>query len=117
MMSVGRTLAVVCLESLSKAGERAELVSLLERTGKTILDISLEQTACLAGNVLELKGKDDEPVMAMSRRAWNALTPKQQALLQQHVKPVAAELDTIEPLGGGGARCMIAEIHLPLRSA
>jgi hypothetical protein len=28
---------------------------------------------------------------------------------------VAAALDTIETLGGGGARCMIAEIHLPLR--
>jgi hypothetical protein len=115
MMSVGRTLAVVCLESIRDEQERAALVRQLEDTGKTILDISFGQTANLAGNVLELHDLEGQPLLAMSRRAWNALDPQQQALVQEHAMPVAAALDTIETLGGGGARCMIAEIHLPLR--
>lgn len=117
MMSVGRRLAVVCLESIRDVQERAVLVHQLEQTGKTILDISFEQTAKLAGNVLELHDLEGRPLLAMSRRAWQALDPQQQALVQSHATPVAAALDTIETLGGGGARCMIAEIHLPLRSA
>jgi hypothetical protein len=115
MMSVGRSLAIVCLESIRSDAERTELVHLLQQTGKTILDISLEQTACFAGNMLELQGHGGQPVMAMSGRAWRALNRSQQQLLQRHVRPVAAELDTIETLGGGGARCMIAEIHLTRR--
>ena len=115
MMSVGRTLAVVCLESIRDQNERNELIQLLEKTGKVILDISFSQTLAFAGNVLELCNEAGEPVLAMSRRAWHSLNTEQKALLTQHVKPVVAQLDTIETLGGGGARCMIAEIHLPLR--
>jgi len=115
MMSVGRVLAVVCLESIRDQGERKALVALLEKTGKVILDISLSQTLAFAGNVLEVSNQAGEPVLAMSQRAWNSLDTQQKALLTQHVKPVIAQLDTIETFGGGGARCMIAEIHLPLR--
>jgi hypothetical protein len=115
MMSVGRVLAVVCLESILDQGERKTLVELLEKTGKVILDISLPQTLAFAGNVLEVSNQAGEPVLAMSQRAWNSLDTQQKALLTQHVKPVIAQLDTIETFGGGGARCMIVEIHLPLR--
>jgi len=115
MMSVGRTLAVVCLESIRDQSERNELIQLLERTGKIILDISFSQTLAFAGNVLELCNEAGEPVLAMSQRAWHSLNVEQQELLTRYVKPVIAQLDTIETFGGGGARCMIAEIHLPLR--
>lgn len=115
MMSVGRVLAVVCLESILDQGERKTLVELLEKTGKVILDISLPQTLAFAGNVLEVSNQAGEPVLAMSQRAWNSLDTQQKALLTRHVRPVIAQLDTIETFGGGGARCMIAEIHLPLR--
>lgn len=115
MMSVGRTLAVVCLESIRDQSERNELIQLLERTGKIILDISFSQTLAFAGNVLELCNETGEPVLAMSQRAWHSLNVEQKELLTRYVKPVIAQLDTIETFGGGGARCMIAEIHLPLR--
>jgi hypothetical protein len=108
-------LAVVCLESIRSDEERMALVRQLQQTGKTILDISLEQTSCFAGNMLELQGHGGQPLMAMSSRAWNSLNADQQRLLQRHARPVTAALDTIEDLGGGGARCMIAEIHLPKR--
>lgn len=115
MMSVGRTLAVVCLDAIRDENERNGLTQLLETTGKAILDISFSQMLSFAGNVLELQNAQGEPILAMSQCAWNSLAANQKSLLTQYVKPVIAQLDTIETLGGGGARCMIAEIHLPLR--
>lgn len=116
MMSVGRILAIVCLESLPDAAERAALSCQLAETGKRVLPITLTQVRCFAGNVIELQGSDGRPVFAMSRRAWEAFEPWQQQLVYEHGTPLAANLDTIETQGGGGARCMIAEIHLPRRS-
>jgi len=115
MMSVGRVLAVVCLDAIRDENERNGLTQLLETTGKAILDISFSQMLSFAGNVLELLNAQGEPILAMSQRAWHSLNTDQKSLLTQYVKPVIAQLDTIETLGGGGARCMIAEIHLPLR--
>ena len=50
----------------------------------------------------------------MSTRAWYAFTPQQQQL-QAYAQLAIAPLHTIETLGGGGARCMIAEIFLEKR--
>ena len=51
----------------------------------------------------------------MSTRAWHAFTPHQQQQLQAYAQLAIAPLHTIETLGGGGARCMIAEIFLEKR--
>ena len=85
----------------------------LTNTGKVILDISLQQMNAFAGNVLELHNEAGQAILAISQRAWMSLTAMQQQTIKQHVLPVIADLGLIEDLGGGGARCMIAEIHLP----
>ncbi|MGC0152005.1 citrulline utilization hydrolase CtlX [Chromobacterium vaccinii] len=113
MMCVGQTLAVVCLESVWDAGERAALVDTLEAGGKRIIDIDYDQLERFAGNALELRSRDGEPVFALSRQAWSALTAKQRELLSSYARIALAPIDTIERLGGGGARCMVAEIFLP----
>ena len=115
LMSVGRHLAVVCLEAIPDAAERAELCRLLASTNKMLLPITLDQLQAFAGNLLELRSDRGEALLAMSRRAWEALSQQQQRELERHGRPLLADLDTIETLGGGGARCMIAEIHLPQR--
>lgn len=117
MMSVGSRLAVVCLEAVRDAAERAALRAALEHSGKRIVEISLGQMGEFAGNMLELKTLHGNPVWALSRRAWRALLPDQRAMLAADGEPVIAALDTIERLGGGGARCMLAEIFLPPRAA
>lgn len=114
MMAVGTSLAVVCLEAIQDRQERAQIAAFLRLSGKRVLDITRDQMGAFAGNVLELKGHGDAPVLALSRRAWAALDPRQRALVQDSATPVIAPLDTIEACGGGGARCMVAEIHLPL---
>lgn len=117
MMGVGRTLAVVCLESIHDLAQRQQLVQKLTDSGKVILPISYTQMNAFAGNVMELQNPAGEAVLAMSTQAWDALSDEQQQLVRQHTIPVTADLHTIETLGGGGARCMIAEIFLPLKTA
>jgi hypothetical protein len=34
-------------------------------------------------------------------------------LVEQHANPVPCAVETIEHVGGGGVRCMLAEIFLP----
>lgn len=116
MMCVGRTLAVVCMESIRDAGERALMAQTLQATGKELIDISIAQMESFAGNMLELHSRSGEPLFAMSRSAWAALSEAQRRRIAAYAQPVLAPIDTIERLGGGSARCMLAEIFLPRRS-
>ena len=113
MMCVGRAIAVVCMESVVDAAERALLRQLLHAGGKLIIEISLAQMESFAGNMLELRSVRGDPVLAMSRRAWGSLTAAQRRRISAYADPVLAPIDTIERLGGGSARCMLAEIFLP----
>ncbi|HJV90291.1 MAG TPA: arginine deiminase-related protein [Holophagaceae bacterium] len=116
MMALGRTLTVVCLEALDDPAQRSRLQGFLRESGKVVLPITRAQMAAFAGNMMELQGWNGHPVLAMSRRAWSSLTGAQRDLILAHAQPVVAPIDTIETCGGGGTRCMVAEIHLPPRA-
>jgi hypothetical protein len=66
--------------------------------------------------MLELRSARGDRVVAMSTRARDSLSPQQRELIEMHAGPiVAAPIPTIETLGGGSVRCMLAEIHLPAK--
>jgi hypothetical protein len=48
----------------------------------------------------------------MSERAFQSLEPEQLSILNQRLQILHSPLETIENLGGGSARCMIAEVFL-----
>jgi len=110
MMHVGTSHAVVCVDSVSNPDQRMRLVSSLEATGKTIVDISLDQMRRFAGNMLELTNPSGEKIIVMSQTARESLTDRQTALLEKDVRIVAPDIHNIETVGGGSARCMIAEM-------
>jgi len=112
MMEVGTQVAVVCLESLRNNDEREKLVKRLISTGKIIVEISLEQVEDFAGNMLELKSRNGQPLMIMSAAARKSLSIEQESILATYAKIVSPELSIIETNGGGSARCMIAEIFV-----
>jgi hypothetical protein len=115
MMSVGRTFAVVCLESI-REDQRLAVSRALEDSGREIVELSLAQMSSFAGNMLEVAGASDSSVLAMSAAAHASLTSMQLETLARHTKTiVAAPIPTIERIGGGSLRCMLAEIHLPRR--
>ena len=115
MMSVGRDLAVVCLQALPDDSERLALERSLRDTGKDILSLDFDQLEAFAGNMLEVHDRDGQPLLVMSASAWGALHPAQRQHVERHTRPVVVNIDNIERIGGGSARCMLAEVHLPAR--
>lgn len=113
MMAVGTTFSVVCAAAVPDPAERAALLQALELEGRPLVQISRAQMADFAGNVLEVRGAGEQPLIAMSSRAWAAFTPEQQGVLAHGAPIVHVPLDTIERYGGGSARCMLAEVYLP----
>jgi hypothetical protein len=115
LMAIGSGFAVVCGESIANTAQRTGVFSKLRATGHDIVDITQEQMAQFAGNMLELKSPAAK-LIALSTTALDSLNRTQRAILESHAVLVPVPIPTIERVGGGGVRCMLAEIHLPKRT-
>jgi len=113
LMNVGEKLAVICDEAISREEQRSAVLQRLRDTGHEIISLSYDQLDAFAGNMLELRTKNSERLVAMSQRAFDSLTIEQRSRLEQNGKVIAVAIDTIEASAGGSVRCMLAEIHLP----
>lgn len=113
MMCIGETFAVICADCIDDKKERKMVLDSLRSDEKEIILITEAQLNNFAGNMLELKGADDRRYLVMSSAAYQSLTKKQIAQLEEHLTILSSNLDTIEACGGGSARCMMAEIFLP----
>lgn len=109
LMCIGERFAVVCLESITDEYERANVAGRLTATGHEIVDITFEQMDSFAGNMLAVA--DD--LLVMSQSAYDSLSASQMNTLEKYCEPLPLSIPTIETVGGGSARCMIAEIFLP----
>jgi hypothetical protein len=115
MMSVGRSFAAICLECIDDAAERSRVENALRADGKHLVVLREDQIAQFAGNMLELQDATGSPCIVLSQAAFDSLDVAQRDTLSAHGRLVPVALDVIEGCGGGSARCMIAEVHLPLR--
>lgn len=113
MMCVGETFAVICLESIDDKKERKNVIKHLKEDGKEIVAINEAQVNNFAGNMLQVKGKNNELYLIMSQAAHDSLNENQIKTLRKHSNILSSSLDTIEACGGGSARCMMAEVFLP----
>lgn len=113
MMHVGTDIAIVCLESISLASERLKVQVYLEKTGKKLIPISAKQKFQFAGNMLEVKNQKGEKFTVMSDAAFQSLADAQRNSISKYTKIIIPKIPTIEKIGGGSARCMMAEIFLP----
>ena len=115
MMCIGAKFAVVCMESIADLSEKTKLINSLQGTGKEIIEISLVQMNAFAGNMLEVKNTLSQNFIVMSESAFLSLTDDQKKQLSKYRNIIHSSLKTIEEVGGGSARCMMAEIHLEKR--
>ena len=113
MMCVGDRFAVVCKDVIPDINEQNVVLNSLKLTGHQIIDISLEQMNSFAGNVLQVQTDKGTTVLVMSGTAFDCLTELQVNRLNEHTELLPCAVKTIETIGGGSARCMIAEIFLP----
>ena len=113
MTCIGETFAVICADCIDDKKERKMVLDSLRGDEKEVILITEAQVNNFAGNMLEVRGADDRRYLVMSTAAYQSLTKKQIAQLEEHVTILCSNLDTIEACGGGSARCMMAEIFLP----
>lgn len=115
VMCIGDTFAVICLNAIKDLDERLMVKETLEKSGKHILEISLEQMNHFAGNMLLVKNQKDRHFLVMSTQAFESLTHSQRVELEEFAQIQHFDLTMIETCGGGSARCMMAEVHLPAK--
>jgi len=115
MMCIGDRFAVICLDSIPNQEEKLAVTMSLTSSGKEIIEITLDQMNHFAGNMLQVANQSGESLLVMSEQAYLSLTTDQISSMENYARIIYAPIYTIEKNGGGSARCMLAEIHLPER--
>jgi hypothetical protein len=113
LMNVGEKVSVICGEAIPREDQREAVLARLRDTGHEVVLLSYAQLDAFAGNMLELRNKDGERVLAMSQQAYDSLDKEQRAVLAENGRVISVAIDNIESSSGGSVRCMLAEVHLP----
>ncbi len=112
MMAMGDKFVVICKESVQDEKEWKMLENQFKKDKKEIIDISFKQMNHFAGNMLLLKNNENKNILVMSTRAFKSLGALQLKKIKKHAEILHSEINTIENLGGGSVRCMMAEVFL-----
>jgi hypothetical protein len=117
LLCIGERVAVIGAQAIVPA-DRERVIERLRGTGREVIEIGHGEIERFAGNMLELGSWDealgDCRVLVMSETARHSLCADAFARLSactDEVLPVP--VPTIERLGGGSVRCMLAEVFLP----
>lgn len=113
MMSIGEEFVVICADAINDDRKRQAVLSRLTATGREVITISIAQMQNFAGNILELGEAPGSSVIVMSRSAHGRMSAEQLELLGQYGRILPVSIETIESVGGGSVRCMMAEVFLP----
>ena len=112
LMCMGNQFVVICLDSIPNEQERQMLLDSFARTNKEVIEISQDQLNHFAGNMLQVFDITEKPHLIMSEQAYKSLHTAQLKSLEKYNPLLPISIPTIEALGGGSTRCMMAEIYL-----
>ncbi len=110
MLSICENLAIICSKSIKCNTERKQVLNSLQKSNKEIVDISLEQMYQMCGNVLELTNANNQNFTVLSASANNGFTAQQIEVIDKYTQRIICDIPNIENVGGGSARCMMAEV-------
>jgi hypothetical protein len=110
MMFIGHGLAGLTVESIADTVVQEQVVRRMRADGLALLPITRAQAAQFCGNVLSLANDAGEPLYVMSSAAYGAFSVDERNLLAAHGRVLHSELSAFERVGGGSARCLIAEL-------
>ncbi len=116
MMCVADKYVVICTDSIPGMEEKKKVIIAIEKNRKEVIDINYDQLNHFAGNMLQVENSKGEKLLVMSTQAYQSLTNEQIEKLSIYNRIIHSSLNTIETNGGGSARCMMAEIYLPVLS-
>ena len=115
VMAILRDHVILCTESIRDRAERERVVEEIQgsrrnRKPRKIIDIKYDEMLNMAGNMIMVQNVRGEDCVIMSKRARNGLTPDNLSTLEKAYRIISSDLSTIETIGGGSARCMVAEL-------
>lgn len=111
MMSITKSFAIVCLESISDPMERSIIKNSLKQSGKKIIEINFDQLNNFSANSLEVYNQDNESLFILSSTAVSSLSTEQKEKISKNSKIIPVNIPIIERIGGGSARCMITALN------
>ena len=112
MMCMGDQFVVICLDSIPNEQEKQLVLESFKKSNKEVITISQDQLNHFAGNMLQVFDINEKPHLIMSEQAHTSLDPAQVKSLEKYNPILPISIPTIEALGGGSTRCMMAEIYL-----
>jgi hypothetical protein len=113
ILSIGHRVAVVAGDAIAPA-DRETVLSALADGGRDVIEIDQAAVAGFAGNMLEVMSVTGNAIYVLSARAEQVLPALSRARLAggtDRLLPLA--IPTLERLGGGSVRCMLAEVFCP----
>jgi hypothetical protein len=113
MMALGEEYAVICLDCIDDKKEAKNVLKHLKEDGKQVITIIEKQVNSFAGNMIQVYNDAGKRFLVMSDQAYQSLTTTQIAQLEKYNEILHPSITTIETLGGGSVRCMMAEVFLP----
>jgi hypothetical protein len=111
MLSIGTQFSVFAESTVPDVGQASRLIAALSTNERRLVKLRPGQLEQFAGNILEVQGRDR--LVVMSSKAFHSLSDSQRDMLELFASIAHAPIPTIERVGGGSVRCMLAEIFLP----
>jgi hypothetical protein len=113
MMALGEDFVVIGLDTIPNPQQRQQLLQTFEQTNKTVIPLRWSQLQAFACNMLQVRNTAGDTFLLLSQQARDSLSSAQISTIEQHTTLLSSPIPTIETLGGGSVRCMIAEVFLP----
>lgn len=115
MMTLFNKHAVLCVDAITDEEERQYVINELTSpelnvNPKEILSISYDESENMCSNMFNVLDSNNNHCVIMSKRAHENFSEKNLDEIYQHYKVVIADIDIIENIGGGSARCMLVEL-------
>lgn len=111
ILHIGNGYAVLYEQGIENHDEKTKLVDSLKDSGKEVIFITPEQVLSFCGNMLQVKNAKGNLFILCSETALHAFDPTQKKILEKYSEIISFHIPTIEHIGGGGIRCMIAELY------
>ena len=112
MMAILSNHFVVVLDSIIEE-DRERVKSKIEACEykREILTLSFEEMVKYCANIISVRSTNNETVVLMSTTAESNFSPSIIEAITKSYKVVSVNIETIETVGGGSARCMVAELY------
>lgn len=111
MMFMAHPFVCICLDAITDMNEKRKVTEIIQKNKLEIISLTIEQIKSFCGNCLLLENKKGEKFLVMSENAFHHFSDEQVDIFLRHFKIIAVNISTIEKAGGGGVRCMLAELY------